>query len=138
VPGMAIRRPDPALWLYYQYCGRLPDRYRDWVLWDGTCRTWMVRVVLRGLFLVAPIVAVMIGAVVVFGGSPVLALGSIVLGLLVSIRYSLSYSVESVDARLLRHGFPAEYGSTLRRQAYEVAHAGDTDKYRAAWQRDEG
>jgi hypothetical protein len=138
VPGMAIRRPDPALWLYYQYGGRLPDRYRDWVLWDGTCRTWMVRVVLRGLFLVAPIVAVMIGAVVVFGGSPVLALGSIVLGLLVSIRYSLSYSVESVDARLLRHGFPAEYGSTLRRQAYEVAHAGDTDKYRAAWQRDEG
>jgi hypothetical protein len=134
---MAIRRPNPALWLYYQYRGRLPQRYRDWVLHDGTCRTWMVRVVVRGLFLVAPIVGLMIAAVVVFGGSPLLALGSIVLGLLVSIRYSLSYSVESVDGRLLRHGFPAEYGSTLRRSAYEAAHAGDASKYQAAWRRDE-
>lgn len=53
-----------------------------------------------------------------------------------SIRYSLSYLVESVDARLMRDGFPAEYRSTLRREAYEAAHAGDAEKYRAAWQRE--
>ncbi|HEX4703960.1 MAG TPA: DUF5313 family protein [Pseudonocardiaceae bacterium] len=126
-------RPNPAWWLYYQFGGRLPARYRAWVLHDGTCRTWLLRVFVRGLVLVAPAAAVLFAGFLVFGHSLPLALGSIVLGLLVNVRYSLSYSVESVDRRLARHGYPPQYGSTVRREAYEAAHADETARYRAAY-----
>jgi hypothetical protein len=35
--------------------------------------------------------------------------------------------------RLLRHGFPAEYGSTVRQQAYDAAHEDEAARYRAAY-----
>ncbi|HWE88539.1 MAG TPA: DUF5313 family protein [Pseudonocardiaceae bacterium] len=130
---MAAKRPNPALWLYYQYGGRLPEKHRDWVLHDGTCRTWLVRVFARGLVVVAPIAAVLFMILLLLGHSWPLAAGSVVLGLLVNIRYTLSYSVESVDGRLARHGFPAGHGSAVRRRAYELAHADEAARYRAAY-----
>lgn len=45
------------LWLCYQNGGTLPAAYREWVLHDGTCRTWLLRVVLRGLVQFAPVLA---------------------------------------------------------------------------------
>lgn len=135
---MAIRRPNPALWLYYQFRGRLPERYRDWVLHDGTCRTWLLRVVLRSLVQVSPLVVVVFAALTAFGGGSVyIALGSVLLGVLVSVRYALSYAEEGVNYRLARHGFPPQHGTRVRRQNYEAAHADEAEQYRAAWRRDD-
>ncbi len=128
-----MRRPNPALWVYYQYGGTLPGRYREWVRHDATCRTWLLRVFVRGLVMVAPIAAVLFVGFLWLGHSWPLAIGSIVLGLLVNLRYSLSYSEESVNSRLVRHGYPAGYGSTVRAQAYEAAHVGEAERYRAAY-----
>lgn len=131
---MAIRRPNAALWVYYQYRGKLPMEYRDWVLHDGTCRTWLLRVLIRGLVQVTPLVIVVFTGLVVFGdGSVLLALGSVVLGILVTVRYVLSYAEESVNFRLARHGFPSEHGSRVRRQRYRAAHADEAEQYRANW-----
>ncbi|HEX3791862.1 MAG TPA: DUF5313 family protein [Pseudonocardiaceae bacterium] len=128
-----VRAPNPLWWLYYQYGGRLPARYRDWVLRDGTCRTWLLRVLVRGLVLIAPMQAALFIILRLFGISWYLALGALVLGVLVSVRYSLSYAVESVDTRLSRHGYPDGCGSEVRRRAYDEAHAGDAERYRVAW-----
>lgn len=133
---MAIRRPNPVLWLSYQYRGKLPMKYRDWVLHDGICRTWLLRVLIRGLVQVAPLVIIVFAGLVAFGdGSVFLAVGSVVLGILVSIRYALSYAEESVNYRLARHGFPPGHGSRLRREAYQAAHADEAEQYQATWRR---
>ncbi|HEX5403331.1 MAG TPA: DUF5313 family protein [Pseudonocardiaceae bacterium] len=128
-----MKRPNVLWWLYYQYGGTLPARYRAWVLHDGTCPTWLLRVFVRGLVIVAPVVAVLFTGFLLLGHSLPLALGSIVLGLLVNLRYSWSYSVEGVDSRLAKHGYPREYGSVVRRAAYDATHAAEAERYRAAY-----
>jgi hypothetical protein len=130
---MVVRRPNPVLWVGYQYSGRLPGRYREWVLRDGTCRTWLFRVFVRGLVLVAPVAAALFVGFLWLGHSLPLAAGSIALGLLVSFRCSLPYAVESVDRRLSRHGYPERYGSLVRQQIYDAAHADEEARYRAAY-----
>lgn len=101
-----MRRPNPLLWLYYQYGGRLPPSYRDWVRHDATCRTWLVRVLLRTIVWLAPIFAVLLVVLVAVGGSWSIALGAILLGVLVALRFTLANAMESVDARLVKYGFP--------------------------------
>ncbi len=130
---MAVRRPNPLPWVYYSYGGRLPDRYRDWVLHDATCRTWLLRVFVRGLVQVLPAAVILVTLFEVFGHSWPLAVGAVVLGLVGMLRYVLSYSVESVNGRLTRYGFPPRYGTAVRRQRYREQHADEAERYRARW-----
>lgn len=132
---MASKRPNPLLWLYFQYGGRLPARYRDWVLHDGTCRTWLLRVFLRTLVQLAPLFAVLLLILLQFGGAWPIALGAILLGVLVSLRFALANAVESVDARLSRYGYPAGHGTAVRRLAHAAANADEEARYREKWQR---
>lgn len=131
---VAIDRPNPLLWLYYQYGGTLPERYRDWVLHDATCRTWVLRVCVRGMLFIAPLAAVLLIALYWMSGSWALALGPVLLGLLVVLRIVLTSSVESVDARLNRHGFPPGHGSAVRGRMDEQA----AERYRAIYRADPG
>jgi uncharacterized membrane protein AbrB (regulator of aidB expression) len=119
--AMARTRPNPVLWLYYQYGGTLPARYRDWVLHDTTCRTWWLRVVLRALVQFSPAVAVLVIILRgLLGGPWPLVLGSILLGVLVYLRFTLTISVDSIDSRLVRYGYPARHGTLVRRQAAQA------------------
>lgn len=121
---MARKRPNPVLWLYYQYGGTLPARYREWVLHDATSRVWLLRAVLRGLVQLAPIMAVLVIVLRgVFGGPWPLVLGSILLGLLVHLRFTLTIAADSVDARLARYGYPAGHATTVRQQAAKAREA---------------
>jgi hypothetical protein len=115
---MPRKRPNPALWLYYEYGGILPAKYREWVLHDTTCRTWLLRVVLRALVHLAPVMAVL--ALVLrgwLGGPWALVLGSILLGVLVYLRFTLTVAADSIDSRLTRYGYPPRHGTTVRQQA---------------------
>ncbi len=133
---MVVRRPNPLWWVYYTYGGRLPDRYREWVLRDGTCRTWLVRVFVRGLVQVLPVAALLLGGFLLFGpGSWPLAVGAVVLGLLGMVRYVLSYSVESVDGRLTRYGYPPGYGTTVRKARHKAERTEEQARYDAIWRR---
>ncbi|MEV4730649.1 DUF5313 family protein [Saccharopolyspora sp. NPDC049426] len=127
-----MMRPGPARWVAYQYGGRLPERYRDWVLHDATCRTWVLRVLIRGLLQVAPIGVVLFLALGVLGGAWPIAAGALLLGVLVVARIVLTSSVDSVDSRLTRYGFPPGHGSAVRgRRDAEAA-----ERYRAVWRQD--
>lgn len=124
-----MKRPNPVRWLYYQYGGRIPDHYRDWVLHDATCRTWLVRVLLRTFVWLAPAFAVLLAVLVTVGGSWPIALGSILLGVLVSLRFAVANAAESVDARLVKYGFPPGHGSAVRARQ----DAAEEREYRERW-----
>lgn len=128
-----MRRPNPLLWLYYTFGGRLPDRYRDWVLHDGTTKHWLLRSFGRTLCQATPFVAVLFVLFLVFGVPWYFAIGCVVLGLVVSIYYALSYSIESIDGRLTRYGYPPRHASTLRQERYDDEHQGDAERYRQMW-----
>jgi hypothetical protein len=130
---MAVRRPNPLQWLFYQYGGRLPQEYREWVLADGTARTWLLRAFVRVLFQALPVIVVLLVVFALSGVPWYFALACVVLGVIVSIYYSLSYSLESVDSRLSSYGYPPNHGSTLRQQTYDTAHAGDIERYEQVW-----
>ena len=131
-----MARPNPLLWVYYVYGGRLPQRYRAWVLHDGTCRTWLLRALARGLVQIAPIDIALFAAFLAFHISWLLAAGAVLLGVLVSIRYAFSYAVENVDTRLARHGYPAGYGSATRERADRARRTDEQERYRAAYRPD--
>ncbi|MER7084064.1 DUF5313 family protein [Saccharopolyspora kobensis] len=128
---MPVKRPGPARWLYYQFGGRLPERYRDWVLHDATCRTWVLRVLIRGLIQIAPLGALLFVALGVLGGAWPIAAGALLLGLLVVARIVLTNSVDSVNSRLVDYGFPPGHGTAVRRQRDADA----AERYEAVWRR---
>lgn len=132
-----MTRPDPVRWLLFQYGVRLPDHNRDWVLHDATCPTWLPRVLLRTLIQLAPAFAVVLLVLLRFDGGWAIALGALLLGILVSLRLTLANAVESVDARLVRYGFPPGHGTAVRKQANAAAHAEEEKRYRDKWQRPE-
>ncbi|MEV6233393.1 DUF5313 family protein [Saccharopolyspora shandongensis] len=126
---MPVKRPNPGWWLYYQFGGRLPERYREWVLRDATCKSWVLRVLIRGLLQIAPLGAALFVGFGVLGGSWPIAGGALLLGVLVVARIVLTSAVDNVDARLVRYGYPPGHGSAVRRQ--RDAHA--AERYRAVW-----
>jgi hypothetical protein len=126
-----------VLWLYYAFGGRLPDRYRDWVLHDGVSPHWLRRAFLRTLTQCVPVVVVLLVLFLVFGVPWYFAAGCVVLGLVVSIYYALSYSAESIDGRLTRYGYPPRYASTLRQERYDDEHQGDQERYRDMWRQED-
>jgi hypothetical protein len=100
-------------WLWYSLGGRLPERYRGWVLHDVTCRTWALRQVLRSLLVASPLVLILL----VFVPGPfwirgLSALGGVLMGLI----YSLGYLIETTEHRLVKAGYPVGTGERTREQ----------------------
>jgi hypothetical protein len=126
---VAAKRPNPARWLYYQYGGNLPETYREWVLHDGTCRTWLLRAALRGLIQIAPLALALLLGLGLIGGSWPVAAGAVLLGVLVILRITLTNAVDSVDGRLIRYGYPPRHGSTIRGRATAL----EAERYKARW-----
>jgi hypothetical protein len=132
-----VKRPNPVRWLCFQYGVRLPARYRDWVLHDATCRTWLPRVLVRTLIQLTPAFVVLLVVLPLIGGAWPIALGAILLGVLVSLRLTLANAAESVDGRLVRYEFPPGHGTEARKQANAAANADEEARYRDKWQRPE-
>ncbi|MFC4855149.1 DUF5313 family protein [Actinophytocola glycyrrhizae] len=132
-----MKRPGPVRWLLFQYGVRLPGRYRDWVLHDATCRTWLPRVLFRTLVQLAPAFAVVLAVLLGFDGGWAIALGALLLGVLVSLRLTLANAAESVDARLVRYGFPPGHATAVRGQAGSATHEAEEKRYRDKWRQPE-
>lgn len=127
---MAVKRPNPLLWLWYAVGGKLPDRYKEWVLHDATVPTWLARHVIRRLVFMLPILgALYVLLAVMLGFSPTIVLLGLALGVYAGVYYSLIFSTHSVDSRVTRHGFPDEYASQVR-QAIKAA---EKERYNATW-----
>jgi len=127
---VAVRRPDPARWLWYAYGGRLPERYSPWVLHDTTCRTWILRHVIRAVVQIAPIVI----AIIVFVPGPIwlrvmCALGGTIMGLI----FSISYAHETAEHRLVKAGYPPGTGPATRAERTADKDAAAAERYAARY-----
>jgi hypothetical protein len=107
-----VRRPTPVKWLWYAVGGSLPAAYREWVLYDLTCRTW----VFRHLGRVHVMLSVWLLALLV--PAPLsLRLSMVALGYLTSLYFSFSFMEDACERRLVKHGFPAGLNRTIREES---------------------
>ena len=126
-----MRRPGPLLWLFYAAGGRLPERYREWVLRDVTGRRWMLRHFVRASVVIWPLAAVWW---LLPAEDLIMHLALSALALIVGYFYSGAYIVESAEHRLAKHGFPPGTFRTARaevnRESIEQAKASYDAVYR--------
>jgi hypothetical protein len=112
---MAPTKPNPWQWVRYAYGARLPDRYRDWVLHDATDQGWLWRYALLVVAQTAPWLTVVTVLLLVFTPLPVAWVVSAVgIALGLSLYFTLTSADELVEARLVKHGFPAGTGKSTR------------------------
>ena len=102
-PPSVWRRPGPLHWFWYALGGRLPVRYRPWVLHDLTCRTWPLRHLAR---LVAQLAPVAIVLVILLPGPLWIRVMGAVGGSLVGLLYSFVFLYEATEARATKAGYP--------------------------------
>lgn len=120
----AVRRPNPARWIWYTLGGRLPERHREWVLHDITCRAWVLRHLLRSLVQISP------GLLFLLLPGPLWIRAMAVLGgVLMALMYSLSYMEHTSEYRLRKHGYPLGTGKAVRDRAKERGRAADEARY---------
>ncbi len=113
---MAIRRPNPVQWVRYTFGGRLPDRYREWVLHDTTSRNWLWRFVLRVLVEALPWLVAGYLLLTLFTPLPAgYVVGALALALALSLYFTVTSADELTEARLVKHGFRAGTGKERRR-----------------------
>ncbi len=111
-------RPNAVQWIRYVFTGRLPARFREWVLLDTTGSTWLLRHIARFLIQLSPIIA----AVLVFLPTPfIIRVGCVVAGLLASVCFSFGYVVEMTDRRAEKAGYPGGLAERMREQRSQDA-----------------
>ncbi|MGB8408069.1 MAG: DUF5313 family protein [Mycobacterium sp.] len=120
-------RPNPAQWLWYIYGGTLPQRYREWVLHDLTCRTRWPRQVVRTSATMVPFA--ILGVAIL--GPTWITWTALLGGLAIALIYGLSYVDQSAEHRLTKHGYP--FGTLQQTLADAHANAEQRDKYLATY-----
>ncbi|HEY0636525.1 MAG TPA: DUF5313 family protein [Pseudonocardiaceae bacterium] len=129
-------RPGPARWLWYAFGGRLPERYREWVLRDLTARTWLARFAVRAVLRFSPVaVGTALLLILVLDAPVALGLGSVGIGSVVAVYFALSYSVESAEKRVAAHGYPAGTAARVRREREAARDPDWQRRYDEAWRR---
>ncbi|MTD53426.1 hypothetical protein GKO32_05455 [Amycolatopsis sp. RM579] len=108
------QRPNPVRWIWYALGGRLPARYRDWVLHDTTSKTWVWRHAARSTVLVGPLMLVWL----LLPAPILLRLALVLMAALVGYFYSFVYMEEAAENRLAKHGFPRGTGKRVRAEAH--------------------
>jgi hypothetical protein len=124
-----MTRPGVLRWFWYAVGGRLPERYRDWVLHDTTSKHWKARHVLRSSVGIAPLCLVWL----LLPGPIQLRLAIVLMAALVAYFYSCAYMEESIDHRLSRNGFPPGTGKRIRKEAFDAADAEAKARYIAIY-----
>jgi hypothetical protein len=125
------RRPGVLRWLWYAAGGSLPSRYDAWVLHDTTCRTWLLRHVIRSLLLIS----VPVAAVVIFLPAP---LGLSILTAATAggsgMMFMLVHTIETTERRAIRAGYPGGTAEATRalRSAESQKQANAARRERAA------
>ncbi|SDJ09985.1 hypothetical protein SAMN05192558_11026 [Actinokineospora alba] len=110
--GVVRDRPGPVRWLWYAIGGRLPDRFRHWVLWDLTCRTWVFRHLARSLVLLAPWWLLML-----VPGPLSLRFSMVTLAYITGLYFAMSFMEHASERRLVKHGYPAGLNRRIREEA---------------------
>lgn len=121
------QRPGPLWWTWYAFGGTLPDRYRQWVLHDVTCRSWWLRHVVRSFMQLIPVATLLL---VILGPTWITYL-AMAAGAILALIYSVAYIEETGEHRLSKHGYPVGTGRELR--ARRGRRAADEERYNAVY-----
>ena len=105
------RHPGPLRWLWYAAGGRLPAAYREWVLYDITCRTWPLRHLVRLLTQLAPVVVVLL---VLIPGPVGVRVIAVLAGSLMGLTYSFVFLYEATEHRAVKAGYPTGTAQRVR------------------------
>jgi len=107
-------RPNPVLWIWYAFGGRLPQRHSSWVLHDVSARTWMLRHAFRSVVQVSP------GLLFLLVPGPMWIKAMALLGgVILAVWYGLAYAEFTCEHRAHKQGY--ELGAA--RRAREAAKA---------------
>jgi hypothetical protein len=108
-----IVRPNPVQWLRYVYVGSVPARNRAWVLYDATRSTWIVRHAARYFALVTPII---VPVLIFLPASLELRALSCLTAVLTMLMFYLGFTVDSVERRVEKAGYPHGSAARIREQ----------------------
>ena len=109
---MRAQRPNPLRWLWYAVGGKLPDRYREWVLYDLTSGSWVFRHLSRALVQHAVWLLLLLLPIPLS-----LRLWMITVAVCVGLFFSLSFMEDASERRLLKHGFPVGLNRRIREES---------------------
>jgi hypothetical protein len=104
-------RPGVIRWLWYALTGRLPIRYRDWVLYDLTCRTWPLRHLARLLIPLAPVAVLL--ALLLPGAWPI-RITAALMGSAIGLLFTFAFLDDATDRRAVRFGYPSGAAQEVR------------------------
>src|SRR4051812_39099499 len=121
-----MERPGVLRWFGYAVGVKLPDRYKDWALYDATSKHWRARYVLQRSVGIVPLCAVWL----LLPGSIGLRLSLVLMAAPVAYFYSCAFLEESLEDRLGRPGFPPPAGRGVGAEAPEAKTPGATPGYR--------
>lgn len=125
-------RPNPALWIWYAFGGKLPDRHAAWVLHDVTARTWMLRHLLRSLVQVSP------GLLFLLAPGPLWIKAMALLGgTIMALWFSAAYAEHTCEYRLAKHGYALGTGQATRKAAREAMDPERRARYNAIYRNGE-
>ena len=119
------RRPGPPRWIWYAVGGSLGPRYREWVLYDLTCRSRWTRQIVRAVVQVVPLAVLLL---LTLGTGWVTWVG-VICGLVMALIYSVAYFDQSVDYRLVKHGFPSGTARAVLSEREKAAHPDRMRRY---------
>jgi hypothetical protein len=119
------RRPGPLRWTWYAVGGSLGPRYRQWVLHDLTCRSRWTRQIVRAVVQVVPLAVLLF---LTLGTGWVTWVG-VICGLVMALIYSVAYFDQSVDYRLVKHGFPSGTARAVLGKRDEAEHPDRMRRY---------
>ena len=113
----ATQTPNPWQWVRYTYGGRLPEKYREWVLHDTTDRGWLWRFAMRVTVEALPWLVLAFVVLTVFTPLPLgYVLGALAIALAMSLYFTLTSADELTEARLVKHGFEPGTGKQRRKK----------------------
>ena len=125
------RRPGPLRWIWYAMGGSLGPRYRKWVLHDLTCRSRWTRQIGRASVQVVPLAVVLL---LTLGTGWVTWVG-VICGLVLALIYSAVYFDQSIDYRLVKHGFPSGTARAVLSERDKTEHADRIARYLETYRR---
>lgn len=119
--GLAVgprRRPNPLLWIWYAFWGRLPARFAPWVLYDTTSITWVLRHIAR--IVVAMTVPTLL---ILFLLPGEMSLRGMTAGITAAcaLLFTVCWINESTEHRLLQAGYDWGTGEKVRARRSDLS-----------------
>jgi uncharacterized protein DUF5313 len=119
------RRPGPLRWIWYAMGGSLGTRYRQWVLHDLTCGSRWTRQIVRAVVQVVPLAVLLLLAL----GTGWVTWVGVICGLVLALIYSAVYFDQSIDYRLVKHGFPSGTARAVLSERHKAEHPDRMRRY---------